>query len=213
MSWHKSLPGKHLSYNVTMWVYCSSPTVGRCSFCPYLFMQCMQGSLSRGCLSMNQLHIGMYVHSFIQTCMQTNVQACTNNTWADMACSDMNGKQNIWKLSDKWWGFLSWEVAGGDDWKDTQTPTTSERLLFSSWFIIRVFPKWALRALLAVVQMQTAKSSPKLVARRPAPRDMQTTNIDLVNVFDPCKRHRCALKPQCGSESMCVGTEGYKRIG
>lgn len=46
--------------------------------------------------------------------------------------------------------------------------TTSERSLFSSWFIIRVFPQWAWRASRAPLQMQKqAKLSTKLVAFPP----------------------------------------------
>lgn len=39
---------------------------------------------------------------------------------------------------------------------------------------------------------------------RLAPRDMQRTNINLVNVLDPCYRHCCALNTQCAGEIMSV---------
>ena len=80
--------------------------------------------------------------------------------------------------------------------KTLRNQTTSERLLFSSWFIMRIFPQWALRALLTPVQMQKQKKpklSPKLVAR--LPREMcQRTNINLVNALDPGYKRCCALK-------------------
>lgn len=92
--------------------------------------------------------------------------------------------------------------------KTLRHQTTSERLLFSSWFIIRVFPQWAVRALLTPVQMQKGKVESKTCGAS-APRDMQRTNINLVNVLDPCYRHCCALKAEI--MCVCVDSVGHER--
>lgn len=78
--------------------------------------------------------------------------------------------------------------------KTLRHQTTSEHLLFSSWFIIRVFPQWAVRALLIPIRMQGRQKLSLRLCCTSAPRDIQRRDLNPVNILDICYRYGCTLK-------------------
>lgn len=98
--------------------------------------------------------------------------------------------------------------------KTLRHQTTSEHLLFSSWFIIHVFPQWTVRALLTADQMQKTKRQ-SWVANlwHVCPeRHAQNKHKSCICTWSLLRALLC-IKTQFDSGIMCVCVCGFSRTG